>query len=80
MEPKNRGLEDDVPFQFGDFQVPAVHFPGSKSWDFCGFTKSSDDLDLRQNRLTGQIPASLGKLEALKVPRFFGRLVLLQIY
>ena len=47
--------------------------------DFCGFTKSSDDLDLRQNRLTGQIPASLGKLEALKVPRFFGRLVLLDL-
>ena len=22
MEPKNRGLEDDFPFQTGDFQVP----------------------------------------------------------
>ena len=28
MEPKNGGLEDDFPFQTGDFQVPAVHFPG----------------------------------------------------
>ena len=27
-EPQNGGLEDDVPFQWGDFQVPAVHFPG----------------------------------------------------
>ena len=24
MEPKNGGLEDDFPFQTGDFQVPAV--------------------------------------------------------
>ena len=22
MEPKNKGLEDDYPFQTGDFQVP----------------------------------------------------------
>ena len=22
MEPKNEGLEDEFPFQFGDFQVP----------------------------------------------------------
>ena len=28
MEPKNGGLEDDFPFQTGDFQVPAVNFPG----------------------------------------------------
>ena len=25
MEPTNGGLENDVPFQFGHFQVPAVH-------------------------------------------------------
>ena len=30
METKNRGLEDDFPFQTGDFQVPAVNFPGCK--------------------------------------------------
>ena len=29
MEPKNGGLEDDFPFQTGDFQVPAVSFRGS---------------------------------------------------
>ena len=28
MKPKNEGLEDDVPFQTGDFQVPAVNFLG----------------------------------------------------
>ena len=28
MEPKNGVLEDDFPFQTGDFQVPAVNFPG----------------------------------------------------
>ena len=28
MEPKNEGLEDDLPFQLGDFQVPAVNFHG----------------------------------------------------
>ena len=28
MEPKNGGLEDDVPFQTGDFKVPAVSFRG----------------------------------------------------
>ena len=28
MQPKHEGVEDDVPFQIGDFQVPAVHFPG----------------------------------------------------
>ena len=28
MEPKNRGLEDDFPFQLGDFWVPAVNFQG----------------------------------------------------
>ncbi len=28
MEPKLVGLEDDFPFQTGDFQVPALHFPG----------------------------------------------------
>ena len=22
LEPKNKGVEDDVPFQWGDFQVP----------------------------------------------------------
>ena len=34
MEPKNGGLEDDVPFQIGDFQVPAVSFctGTSKFW------------------------------------------------
>ena len=26
LEPKNGALEDDVPFQGGDFQVPAVSF------------------------------------------------------
>ena len=26
MEPKNEGLEDDFPFQRGDFQVPAISF------------------------------------------------------
>ena len=26
MEPKNEGLEDDFPFQIGDFQVPAVNW------------------------------------------------------
>ena len=30
MEPKNGGLEDDFPFQTGDFQVPAINFPGSR--------------------------------------------------
>ena len=30
MEPKNGGLEDEIPFQRGDFQVPAVSFRGSK--------------------------------------------------
>ena len=25
---KNEGLEDDFPFQSGDFQVPAISFPG----------------------------------------------------
>jgi len=25
MEPTNGGLENDVPFPFGHFQVPAVH-------------------------------------------------------
>ena len=29
MEPEKRGLEDDFPFQTGDFQVPAVGFWGS---------------------------------------------------
>ena len=28
MEPKNGDLEDDFPFQTGDFEVPVVHFPG----------------------------------------------------
>ena len=28
MEPNNEGLEDDFPFQTGDFHFPAVHFPG----------------------------------------------------
>jgi len=28
MEPKNGGLEDDFPFQLGDFYVPAVNFQG----------------------------------------------------
>ncbi len=28
MEPEDEGLEDDFPFQTGDFQVPAVNFPG----------------------------------------------------
>ena len=28
FEPKNEGLEDDFLFQAGDFQVPAVNFPG----------------------------------------------------
>ena len=27
MELKNEGLEDDFPFQTGEFQVPAVNFP-----------------------------------------------------
>ena len=27
MQPKHEGVEGDVPFQIGDFQVPAVHFP-----------------------------------------------------
>jgi len=31
MEPKNGVLEDDFPFQTGDFQVPAVNFPGCTS-------------------------------------------------
>ena len=30
MEPKNGGLEDDLPFQLGDFLVPAFNFPGCK--------------------------------------------------
>ena len=29
MEPKNEALEDEFPFQLGDFQVPAVSFLGS---------------------------------------------------
>ena len=28
------GLEDDFPFQTGDFQVPAVHFPGCQKKRF----------------------------------------------
>ena len=28
MEPKNGGLEDNFPFQLGDFLGPAVNFPG----------------------------------------------------
>ena len=28
IEPENEGLEDDFPFQRGDFQVPAVSFQG----------------------------------------------------
>ena len=28
MEPKNEGLEDDYPFQLGDFQVPCSFFRG----------------------------------------------------
>ena len=31
MEPQNRGLEDDFPFQKGDFQVNHVDFRGSKT-------------------------------------------------
>ena len=30
MEPQNGSLEEDVPFQRGDFQVPAVSFRGKK--------------------------------------------------
>ena len=36
MESKNEGLEDDFPFQTGDFQVPAVHFPGCTHWNLRG--------------------------------------------
>ena len=28
MESRKGGLEDDFPFQLGDFEVPAVDFPG----------------------------------------------------
>ena len=28
MEPKNKGLEDDFPFQTGDFQVSHITFLG----------------------------------------------------
>ena len=48
MEPNNAGLEDDFPFQLGDFQVPAISFGGPNdlsstpqhvffSSGFCGF-------------------------------------------
>ena len=35
MEHNSGGLEDDVPLQMGDFQVPAVDFPGCNDdwWD-----------------------------------------------
>ena len=36
MEPKNRGLEDDFPFQSGDFQVPCCQF----SWVYTFFADS----------------------------------------
>ena len=40
MEPKNKGLEDDVPFQRGDFQVPCLfcwgyHFCKCSPWRSC---------------------------------------------
>ena len=28
MEHNNEGLQDDFPFQLGEFELPAVHFPG----------------------------------------------------
>ena len=38
MEPKNNGgLEDEFPFQSGDFYVPAVKFQGWIQSDFCIF-------------------------------------------
>ena len=32
MEHENEDLEDEFPFQKGDFQVPAVRFLGSTCW------------------------------------------------
>ncbi len=40
MEHNNGGLEDDFPFQTGDFQVPAVNFPGCNWWFFTTHLKN----------------------------------------
>ena len=38
MEPKNEGLEDDFPFQQGDFQVPFSFFGGVGNGNLARFS------------------------------------------
>ena len=51
MEPKNGVLEDDFPFQTGDFQVPAVNLAGCTLIELSGYFEQTQGQLLQGNSL-----------------------------
>ena len=52
MEPKDEGLEDGFPFHSGDFQVPAVNFPGCIDLRLDCLFRRKDPLPLRMPQIS----------------------------
>ena len=56
MELKNEGLEDDFPFQTGEFQVPAVNFPKGMRKESASHTKIPEKWPANGSRGAASMP------------------------